>query len=69
MTLPACEMDLSIAIEHVGLLILGSIIFGTFIAAAIVHFLSTVASFRRREPPFTEINLQKPVRPGDNLSN
>ena len=65
MTLPACEMDLSIAIEHVALLILGSIIFGTFIAAAMVHFLSTVASFRRREPPFVEVNLQKPVRPGE----
>ena len=69
MTLPTCEMDLSIAIEHAGLLILGSVIFGTFIAAAVVSFLSTVASFRRREPPFVEVNLQKPVRPGDNLPN
>jgi hypothetical protein len=40
-------MDLSIAIEHVALLILGSVIFGTFIAAAVVSFLNTVAAFKR----------------------
>ena len=62
-------MDLSIAIEHVALLILGSIIFGTFIAAAVVSFLNTVAAFKRPEQPFMEVNLQKPVGPGEGGGN
>lgn len=69
MTLPACEMDAAHAIEFASLLLVGSLIFGTFIAAAVMSFLNTVAAFKRREPPFVEVNLQKPARPGDNLSN
>jgi hypothetical protein len=55
--IPTCEMDAAHAIEFVSLLLAGSLIFGTFIAAVVVSFLNAVAAFKR------------PVGPGEGGSN
>jgi hypothetical protein len=62
-------MDAAHAIEFVSLLLAGSLIFGTFIAAVVVSFLNAVAAFKRPEQPFMEVNLQKPVGPGEGGGN
>lgn len=68
--IPACEMDAAHAVEFVSVLILGSIILGTFIAVAVVSFIGAVATFNHgEEQPFVETNSRKPVNLGDNLSN
>jgi hypothetical protein len=63
-------MDAAHAIEFASLLLVGSLIFVAFIAAAVVSFIGAVATFNHgEEQPFVEVNLQKPVGPGESGVN